>query len=153
MFTIFSAPLLAQVVAPHQETDAGLKTNEPEKQDSVNLAAAAIEANRAAQDYVELLDKHQYAESWTRGAQLFRKTISQGEWVQALQAARGRLGAMKSRTLKDERIAWDPIKLPKGAYMVVEFDTSFERAPQSGELLTLMQEKDGSWKVLTYQVN
>jgi uncharacterized cupin superfamily protein len=47
----------------------------------------------------------------------------------------------------------NPHGLPRGAYMVVEYNTSFENAPASGELLTLRQGTDGKWRVLTYQVN
>ncbi|MBA3722066.1 MAG: DUF4019 domain-containing protein [Parachlamydiaceae bacterium] len=129
------------------QTDAatGNQTND--------MAAWMIEASRAAQEYVDLLDNGRYAESWTKGAQVFEHKISQAEWVGALNMARARLGSVKSRTLKDEKPAFDPKGLPKGPYMVVEYNTSFEFAPNSGELLTLMRESDGRWKVLTYQVN
>lgn len=121
--------------------------------ESGDMAAWLIEALHVAQDYVEMLDKGQYSESWTKGAAIFQRTISQKEWDMALKLARRRLGAVQSRSLKDERPAYDPKGLPKGVYMVVEFNTSFQKAQNSGELLTLMRESDGKWRVLTYQVN
>ena len=66
---------------------------------------------------------------------------------------RQRLGNTKTRLLKDQRLAHDPKGLPEGAYMIIEYDTSFEHVPNSAELLTLMREPTGLWKVLTYQVD
>lgn len=124
-----------------------------EHTDEGQVNAWKIEAAKAAQEYVNLLDQGRYTDSWRQGSPLFQKTINQNEWNMALQMARKRLGVVKSRTLKDEKIAWDPKGLPKGAYMVVEYNTSFEKAANSGELLTLIREDNGDWKVLTYQVD
>ncbi|SPJ31751.1 unnamed protein product [Candidatus Protochlamydia amoebophila UWE25] len=116
-------------------------------------AAWMIEAAQVAKDYVETLDKGQYAQSWEKGDTLFQQTITQKEWETTLDLARKRLGEVQSRTLKDEKPAIDPHGLPKGSYMVIEYNTSFDKAPNSGELLTLRRGTDGQWKVLTYQVN
>lgn len=129
-----------------QEDQASQKQNE-------EMAAWMIEAGQVAKNYVEGLDKGEYAASWTKGDVLFQRTITQKEWTTALNLARKRLGNMRSRTLKDQRPAWDPVGLPKGPYMVVEYNTSFDAAPGSGELLTLRRGGDGKWRVLTYQVN
>ena len=117
------------------------------------LNAWMIEAAQAAKEYVDLLDKGQYAQSWSVGDPLFQRVISQPEWTKALQIARSRLGNVVSRTVKDQRPAFDPKGLPKGPYMVVEYNTSFGQAPQSGELLTLRLGPDSKWRVVTYQVN
>jgi hypothetical protein len=124
-----------------------------ESKDSADIAASMIESLRAAQDFVGLIDRGLYGESWSRGSRLLQATVGQAQWVQALQFARARLGSVKARTLKDQKPAWDPKGLPNGAYMVVEFNVDFEKVANSGELLTLMREAGGTWKVLTYQVN
>ncbi|MBA2369433.1 MAG: DUF4019 domain-containing protein [Candidatus Protochlamydia sp.] len=129
-----------------QEEKASQKQNE-------EMAAWMIEAGQVAKNYVEGLDKGEYSASWNKGDVLFQRTISQQEWTTALNLARKRLGNVQSRTLKDQRPAWDPVGLPKGPYMVVEYNTSFDAAPGSGELLTLRRGGDGHWRVLTYQVN
>lgn len=117
------------------------------------LSASMIEALQVAKNYVDLLDKNQFAQSWLSGDPIFQKTVSQNEWIKALELARQRLGRVKTRTLKDQKPGFDPKGLPAGSYMVVEFNTSFDRAAQSGELLTLRLDPDGIWRVLTYQVN
>jgi hypothetical protein len=116
-------------------------------------AADMIDALQVAKKYVDNIDSGQYEDSWRSGDSIFQKTINPKEWITALQQARAPLGAVKSRTLKDEKPAFNPKGLPQGAYMVVEYTTSFEKAPNSGELLTLRKGEDGKWRVLTYQVN
>lgn len=127
--------------------------NSHSNQDQAQMAAWMIETAQVSKDYVEGLDRGQYEESWAKGDQLFQHTISQQEWAKALNDSRKPLGKVLSRTLKDQRPAMNPHGLPRGAYMVVEYNTSFENAPASGELLTLRQGTDGKWRVLTYQVN
>jgi hypothetical protein len=144
-------PILA--VSQATPSSATLSTSSAQQTDASQVEAWKIEAAKVAKDYVNLLDQGKYAESWDTGSSIFQKTISKGEWVLALQLARQKLGKVQSRTLKDERPAWDPKGLPKGAYMVVEYNTSFAKAPNSGELLTLRLEPSGQWKILTYQVN
>lgn len=116
-------------------------------------AAWMLESAQVANDYVDTIDKGNYAQSWTKGDQIFQHTITKEEWTKALNQSRKPLGKVISRKVKDQRPAMNPQGLPRGAYMVVEYDTSFEKAPLSGELLTLRRGSDGTWRVLTYQVN
>jgi Protein of unknown function (DUF4019) len=136
----------SDINAPSETERAG----EKEKQ---NQAADMILSAREAKDYVGGLDREQYAQSWESGDPLFQHTITKEQWIKALDRSRKRLGKMNARNIKDQRPAWNPAGLPRGAYMVVEFDTSFQNAPYSGELLTLRKGPDGKWRVLTYQVN
>lgn len=138
---------------PNTTTKSDTYSSLVDKENQSQIAAWMIESTQVAKDYVDGLDKGQYAQSWSKGDSLFQHTISQEEWAQALTFSRKRLGKMISRKLKDQRPAKDPHGLPKGAYMVVEYDTSFENASNSGELLTLRRGSDGKWRVLTYQVN
>lgn len=136
-----------------KESQATSTTSKETEEDESQMAAWMIETAKVANDYVDGLDKEKYAESWSKGDQLFQNTISQDEWTRALSASRKGLGKVKSRTLKLHRPAWNPRGLPRGPYMVVEYDTSFDNAPESGELLTMRRGSDGKWRVLTYQVN
>lgn len=148
-----------------QAAETEVKTPEQEAQE-IGAAAAAehnvapgvmsawlIESGQAAKDYVEGIDKGQYGDSWSNADQLFQHTITKSNWEKALSDNRTKLGKLKSRSLKRQVPAWDPKGLPKGVYMVVEYNTSFENAPNSGETLTLRRGTDDKWRVLTYQVN
>jgi hypothetical protein len=121
--------------------------------DNGEMAAWMIESAQVAKDYVESIDKGQYAQSWSKGDQIFQHTITENEWTQNLNSQRKGLGKVKSRTLKLQGPSWNPRGLPSGPYMVVEYDTSFESAPRSTEILTLRRGPDGKWRILTYQIN
>jgi hypothetical protein len=128
--------------------------NQPAETEMVaEMKAWMKESAPAALDYVNMLDRGEYAQSWSKGDPVFQQVLSQDEWVKSLNGARKPLGKVTSRKLKDQRPAVNPKGLPIGAYMVVEYDTAFENAPVSGELLTLHRGTDGKWRVLTYQVN
>lgn len=151
VLSIFASTCFADQAA----LKAPMKEVQPSEQqtDQGQISAWMIETEHAAKDYVEGLDRGDYAPSWSKGDQLFQHTITQQEWAWALGEKRKKLGKVLSRTLKDQKPAWDPQGLPKGPYMVVEYNTSFEKAPKSGETLTLRRGTDGKWRVLTYQVD
>lgn len=144
---------ISTVPSTQSTTTSETSSTPAQTQEQAQWAAWMIEAARVAEDFVHTIDQGRYAESWSKGAQIFQRTITQKEWEMALQMARTPLGNTVSRTLKDERPAVDPKGLPRGPYMVVEYNTSFQKAPNSGELITMMRESNGQWKVLTYQVN
>lgn len=131
--------------------------NQQESEDSADdqgqMPAWMLETAQVAKEYVTAIDNGQYAQSWTKGDQLFQHTITQDEWTKALSSSRKGLGRVVSRQVLLQRPAWNPRGLPKGPYMVIEYETSFENAPNAKELLTLRRGTDGKWRVLTYQVN
>lgn len=135
-----------------QDSEQKFKTTDAKDEQS-QMAAWMIESAQAAKDYLDGLDREMYAESWAKGDQLFQHTITKEEWAKALSNSRRPLGKVTVRKLKNQRPAKDPKGLPKGAYMVIEYWTSFNKALESGELLTLRRGTDGKWRILTYQVN
>lgn len=115
-------------------------------------ASWMLESALVAKNYVEALDRGYYGQTWHKSDKLFQNIMSENDWIKALNITRKKLGNVTSRELKDQRFAKDPVGLPKGAYMVVEYNTSFVNAPHSNELLTLRRGEGGQWRVLTYQV-
>ena len=115
--------------------------------DSVLQASA-----KASQDWLLLVDKNNYAESWNQSATLTKLTVSKDEWVTILEKTRKPLGSVKSREVADQRTAQDPSGLPKGEYIVMFYKTAFSHKPAAFELVTLYLE-EGEWRVLTYQVD
>jgi len=115
------------------------------------LAAFAEQgAKEAAAEWVELLDKGKYDEAWEKGALTLRLKVNRQVWNSLMAAMRTPLGAVKERKLLKELPAKDPENLPKGDYMVVLFETSFQDGKTRRELVTLVQETDGNWRPLTY---
>ena len=88
-------------------------------------------AQTATEAWLSLVDNQSYAASWDAAAGMFRNAVTQEKWEAAAKAARGPLGAMKSRAL-------------------FQFDASFEHKAAAVETVTAMKEKDGTWHVGGY---
>jgi hypothetical protein len=88
--------------------------------------------------------------SWRTAATLFRSAVTEPQWAQALAAARGPLGAVVRRTLKDARSANQLPGAPDGDYVVFQFDTEFDRKRAAIETVTPMKDVDGQWRVSGY---
>lgn len=106
----------------------------------------------SAKQWLELVDKGEYSKSWKTGSLTFKLTISEQHWNQIMKAIREPLGSLVSREPIEQRPAVNPKGLPQGNYMVIIFKTKFQKKQDAHELVTLVQESDGNWRVLTYQV-
>ena len=118
------------------------------------VAYSADEKERAATDaatqWLVLVDSGQYAESWFQGASSFRGAVSKEQWKDALDKVRAPLGKVESRQLKSATFSTKVPNAPSGEYVIVQYETRFERAPGMIETVTPMLEKDGKWKVSGY---
>ena len=104
----------------------------------------------AVTPWLALVDSGQYAESWFQASSDFRGAASKEQWIHALNTVRAPLGKLVSRQLKS---ATYTTKLPNarpGEYVVVQYDTSYEKAPGMLEVVVAVQEKDEAWKVSGY---
>ena len=120
------------------------------------VAYSADEKEKAATDaatqWLVLVDSGQYAESWFQGASFLRGAVSKEQWKNALDTVRAPLGKVESRQLKSATLATKVPNAPSGEYVIVQYETRFERAPGMIETVTPMLEKDGKWKVSGYYV-
>jgi len=108
------------------------------------------EALAAAENWLALIDKGEYAESWKEAAEYFKTAISQNQWVSSLQAVRKPLGKLNSRTVKSKTYKTSLPGAPDGEYVVLQFTTSFENKKSALETVTPMKDKDGRWRVSGY---
>ena len=109
-------------------------------------------AERAARAWLALADAGGAAESWGAASALFRRAVSAEDWGRALDAARGPLGPVVRRTLKDARPATELPGPPDGEYVVFQFETEFERKRSAVETVTPMRDPDGQWRVSGYYI-
>jgi len=114
--------------------------------------AAEKNAIEAARGWLEIVDDQDYAESWKRAAKYFRKTVTKKQWRQALTAARSPLGKVISRSLKSAQYTTALPGAPDGEYVVIQFETTFEKKTNSLETITPLREKDGNWRVAGYYI-
>ena len=61
-------------------------------------------------------------------------------------------GKVESRQLKSATYTTKIPNVPAGEYVVIQYETKFDRAPGMIETVTPMLEKDGKWKVSGYFV-
>jgi hypothetical protein len=114
--------------------------------------AAEKRALEASDMWLKLSDSGRYSESWETAAELFRNAISKEQWSQSLNAVRKPLGKVLKRSVKSKQYATSLPGAPDGEYVVIQYETSFEKKKSSIETVTPMLEKDGKWRVSGYYI-
>jgi len=107
-------------------------------------------AERAALDWLTLVDRGDAAASWEAAASLFKRAVSEEQWGRALGAAREPLGALVNRRLETARAATELPGAPDGEYVVFQFASAFEHKRAATETVTPMRDTDGAWRVSGY---
>jgi len=110
-----------------------------------NEAAAA----RAAEAWLKLIDAGQYGASWDEASSTFRKAVPRASWEQKAAAAREPLGRVLDRKLAAKQLAHELPGAPDGTYVILSFDTRFERKERAHETVTMMLE-DGKFRGAGY---
>jgi hypothetical protein len=108
------------------------------------------EAVAVARTWLALVDGGEYAQSWESAAKLFRNAVSREQWESVSSGAREPLGSLVSRELKSASYQTSLPGAPDGEYVVIEFDSVFEKKATAVELVTPMKDPDGKWRVSGY---
>jgi hypothetical protein len=111
---------------------------------------AEDQAVKAAEDWLELVDRGEYEESWNEAATFFKAAVTVEQWQQAMNAVRKPLGDKKSRTLSSADYTTSMPGAPDGEYVVILFDASFSNKKTAVETVTPMKDEDGVWRVSGY---
>jgi len=111
-----------------------------------------INATKAAEAWLALVDMSQYGKSWEEAAVAFKKGVTIEHWSQTMLTGRGPLGKVLSRKLLSAQYHASLPGAPDGEYVIIQFETSFENKKSSTERVTPMKEKDGSWRVSGYYI-
>jgi hypothetical protein len=109
-------------------------------------------AVKAAETWLALVDAGKHAESWEETAQMFKARVSKEQWVNALTSVRSPLGRVESRAVKSSTYTKSLPGAPDGEYVVIQFDTVFEKKKSSVETITPTKDKDGQWRVSGYYI-
>jgi hypothetical protein len=107
-------------------------------------------AEAAAEAWLKFVDSGDYSQSWQDASSLFKAAVTEKDWEQKLNAARGPLGALISRTLKSADYKTALPGAPDGQYVVIRYDSSFANKKSAIETVTPMLDKDGHWRVSGY---
>jgi hypothetical protein len=111
-----------------------------------------VDAERAAHEWLALADVTDGAGTWAAAASLFQDAVPENEWARSLQAARAPLGSVVARRLRKAHAVSELSGAPDGEYVVLEFDTQFERKRAAVETVTPMRDRDGAWRVSGYYI-
>ena len=109
-------------------------------------------ATRAAERWLALVDAGSYPESWDAAAAFFRNSVPREQWTPMVSGVRGPLGAVLSRHLLSAAPASALPNAPAGSYVVIQYETAFERRPSAVETITPMLDPDGQWRVSGYYI-
>lgn len=107
-------------------------------------------AQAAAASWLKIVDKADYATSWEEAAKLFKGAVTKDQWKQAAAGVRGPLGKVISRKVKSREYKEKVPGAPDGKYVIVQFDTVFEKKSSAVETVTPMLDPDGKWRVSGY---
>ena len=109
-----------------------------------------VAAQAAGEVWLALADDARYDAAYAGAAGMFQKLITKENWVKLVTAGRSPLGKVGSRKLKDAKFSPKMNGAPDGQYVVLHFDTTFEKKVAAVETLTVTLDADGQWKVCGY---
>lgn len=120
--------------------------------ESTAEATAKELATEAAETWLTLVDDRMYSESWESAASLVQNAITEDQWNRSLRTHRGSFGTLIKRTLKSREFNTSLPGAPDGQYVVIQFETSFEKKAAAVETVTPMLDSDGKWRVSGYYI-
>lgn len=107
-------------------------------------------AVKAAEKWLQIVDKGSYAESWDGTAEYFKGNMTKDGWDAALKGILPAMGKMQSRELVSSRYLKRMPGAPDGEYVMIRFKTSFENKADAIETVTPQKGEDGKWRVCGY---
>jgi len=109
-------------------------------------------AMAAAQSWLATVDAGRYGESWEEASKAFRDALTKPQWESMVEPVRSQTGNLVARKVRSARYTRELPNAPAGEYVVIQYDTRFERIAHAVETVTPMKDPDGSWKVSGYFV-
>tara|TARA_Y100000766_G_scaffold169946_1_gene145956 strand:+ start:1230 stop:1640 length:411 start_codon:yes stop_codon:yes gene_type:complete len=113
--------------------------------DSADLT---LDIRRAADTSLTLLDRDDYSGAWDASANIFKEAVALEAWISQMEGVRKKFGKARTRTRTNAILQKDPSNHPPGEYIMINFDTGFER-DDATETLVLYREED-QWRLAGY---
>ena len=108
------------------------------------------DGRKAALKWLGLLDRGQYAASWDRAAKHFQERVTKADWIAGMKKLRQQYGKVQSREFKGSTFDVNPPGLPAGEHETLRFAVKLARRGRAGEVVSLIMQKDGEWRVSGY---
>jgi hypothetical protein len=110
------------------------------------------DASAAADAWLAHIDGGDDAASWRDASSLFRQMVTQEQWVDAHGKVNAVLGRPQERWLRDTEHRTSVPGAPDGEYVLLKYDTRFEKKQEAVETVVTMVDTDGEWRVGGYFV-
>jgi hypothetical protein len=107
-------------------------------------------AQAAADAWLDLTDAGDAAASWDEAAELFKSAVTKEQWMQALAGVRPPLGKVVSRKVVSRQHSRQAPGAPDGEYVVIRYETRFEKKADAVETVTPTLDPDRVWRVSGY---
>ena len=114
-----------------------------------DTSADEAAATQAAMAWLALIDSRQYEKSWDTSSSMFQGSVERDAWSKNLSEDREPLGRVLSREVAESSFTTQMPRSPEGEYVLVRFETSFEKRKGTIERVTLMKEQ-GGWGISGY---
>lgn len=115
-------------------------------------SAADTVSPRAAEQWLDRIDQHQYQLSWDTASAYLKKAIRESQWERTLTAHRQPFGALISRHHQRTDYRTTLPGVPNGQYAILHFVSSFQERADALETVVLTKEPDGTWKTIGYTI-
>lgn len=99
-------------------------------------------ADRAARQWLALVDRGEYDRSWQQASAMFQNGIDQDAWVEAVRNARAGTATPNQRELVSIAHTRQLPGVPENDYVVLVYASRFDDRPPIQETLTLVREDD-----------
>ena len=109
-------------------------------------------ASAAADAWLAHLDGGDLAASWSDASSLFRQMVTREQWAEQHGRLVSVLGRPQERWLRDTEHRTAVSGAPDGQYVLLRYDTRFERKQEAVETVVTMLDSDGAWHVGGYFV-
>ena len=111
-----------------------------------------LNAQKASDVWLSMVDKGRYSESWQNTSSYFKNAVDENQWEKSLTSVRKPLGEVLSRKAMSQNYTKTLPGAPDGEYVVIQYETSFEKKAFAIETVTPCFEKDGIWRVSGYYI-
>ena len=132
---------------------ATLETRGQQTSPEIGAEVQEKAAQQASEAWLAIFDAGKYDDSWNQASDGLKGLTKKEDFIASLQAARSRVGKVLTRKLKASKYTAKLQGAPEGKYVVVRFESSFEKLPSAIETVIPMLDKDGKWRVSGYHVD
>jgi hypothetical protein len=104
----------------------------------------------AAEEFVALIDLGLFSESWDEGDHLLQIRTSRPDWISNLTLNHSLFGWVIERRPKLTSYRGSLPGLPDGDYVIVVFESFFEKKRSAIETVIMVLDEEGEWRSTGY---